>query len=49
MEGNKYQSYKLAELKDDELNNITELEKAISSKVQKDVVLIAYESSEKAK
>ena len=40
--------YAIAYLPEEELRNITELERTLSSRVHKDVVLIAYEKDEKA-
>jgi hypothetical protein len=39
-----YEDYDIAELSTDDLKNITECEKVLSSKTQEDIVLIAYKN-----
>jgi hypothetical protein len=43
-----YIDYNIADIAEDDLKNITELEKSLSSKVDKEVVLIAYQHMDKA-
>ncbi len=43
-----FKEYNIADIPDDDLKNITELEKSLSTKTKKDVVLIAYQHTEKA-
>jgi len=44
----KFNDYEIAEISTNDRNEITELEKTISSKSNKDIVLIAYQSKDKA-
>ncbi len=41
--------YCIADISSEDINHISELEKAISSKTNKDIVLIAYQANEDAK
>jgi len=43
-----YTEYNIAELPEEELTNITELEKSLCLKTNKEVVLIAYQHTNKA-
>lgn len=43
MEIKDFKDYNIAEISKDELQSITELEQSISSKLDKDIVLIAYQ------
>ena len=43
-----FNNYNFANITKEDVNQITELEKMISSKINKDIVLIAYEHKEDA-
>jgi hypothetical protein len=47
MENKNYSDYRIADIPEEDLNNISELEKSLSSKSNKDIVLIAYQQSNK--
>lgn len=44
-----FDDYKVANINEDDIQNISKLEKAISEKANQDIVLIAYQSSNKTK
>ncbi len=44
-----FNDYNIANISKDDVNQITELEEVISSKMKKDIVLIAYEHKETSK
>jgi len=46
--GNKFNDYEIAEISTNDKKEISELEKSISTKSNKDIVLIAYQSKDKA-
>ena len=46
METKSSKEYTIANLPEEELKNLTELERSLSSRVHKDVVLIAYEKDD---
>jgi hypothetical protein len=43
-----FTNYNIADIPNEDLQNISELEKSLSKKINKDVVLIAYQHTEKA-
>jgi hypothetical protein len=48
MEYKDYTDYSIADIPEEDLNHISELEKSLSSKSNKDIVLIAYQHTDKA-
>lgn len=49
MEIKDFKDYCIADISNEDVNHITELEKTIASKTNKDIVLIAYETNHEAK
>lgn len=47
METKNFKDYKIADISSDDQSDISELERTISSKSNKDVILIAYQSKDK--
>lgn len=49
MENKNYEDFSFANISEEDVKNISELEETLSSKVNNDIVLIAYEQKNKAK
>jgi hypothetical protein len=49
MDTKNFNDYKIADISSEEIKVITDLEKSISTKMNQNIILIAYEPSKKAK